>query len=111
MSAYEIHMGNVERVSGIAAPFRILARNGVPADTLDGAINREGTVVGTMLHGIFDNDALRTAVVAALRRRRGLAACGGTQTLFSREAEYDRLAAAVVGGVDMPTLKKIAGLR
>jgi adenosylcobyric acid synthase len=111
MSAYEIHMGNIERVSGIAAPFRILARNGVPADTLDGAINREGTVVGTMLHGIFDNDALRTAVVAALRRRRGLAACGGTQTLFSREAEYDRLAAAVVGGVDMPTLKKIAGLR
>jgi adenosylcobyric acid synthase len=110
MSAYEIHMGNIERVSGIAAPFRILARNGVPADTLDGAINREGTVVGTMLHGIFDNDALRTAVVAALRRRRGLAACGGTQTLFSREAEYDRLAAAVAGSVDLPTLKKIAGL-
>ena len=43
-------------------------------DMLDGAINRDGTVVGTMLHGIFENDALRAALLGALRRRKGLAA-------------------------------------
>jgi adenosylcobyric acid synthase len=110
ISAYEIHMGNVERAVGTAAPFRIVARNGVPADTLDGAINRDGTVAGTMLHGIFENDALRAAFLGALRRRKGLAASGAARPVASREAEYDRLAAAVAGSIDLPTLKKIAGL-
>ncbi len=103
-------MGNVERAAGTAAPFRIVARNGTPVDTLDGAINRDGTVAGTMLHGIFENDALRAAFLGALRRRKGLAASDGTRPVASREAEYDRLAAAVAGSVDLPTLRKIAGL-
>ena len=49
ISAYEIHMGNVERVADCAAPFRIVARNGAPTDLPDGAINRDGTVA-------FDRD-------------------------------------------------------
>ncbi|MGZ6227963.1 MAG: cobyric acid synthase [Candidatus Binataceae bacterium] len=100
ISAYEIHMGNVERTAGSSAPFRIVSRNGAPADTLDGAINRDGSVAGTMLHGIFENDALRAAFLGALRRRRGLAAHGETRPVASREAEYDRLASAVaVNGI------------
>jgi adenosylcobyric acid synthase len=110
ISAYEIHMGSVERVAGTAAPFRIVARNGTPVDTLDGAINRDNTVAGTMLHGIFENDALRAAFLGALRQRKGLAASDGTRSVASREAEYDRLAAAVADSVDLPMLRKIAGL-
>ncbi len=110
ISAYEIHMGNVERVAGTAPPFRIVERNGAPADTLDGAINRDGTVAGTMLHGIFENDALRAAFLDTLRQRKGLAASGETRPVASREAEYDRLAAAVAGSVDLPMLRKIARL-
>jgi adenosylcobyric acid synthase len=110
ISAYEIHMGNVERTAGTAAPFRIVARNGEPADILDGAISRDGTVAGTMLHGIFENHALRMAFVGALRRRKGLAASDQARPVASREAEYDRLAAAVAASVDLPALKKIAGL-
>jgi hypothetical protein len=45
-----------------------------------------------------------------LRERKGLPASDGKQSLFSREAEYDRLAAAVAGSIDLPMLKKIAGL-
>ena len=110
ISAYEIHMGNVERTAGSSAPFRIVSRNGAPVDTVDGAINRDGTVAGTMLHGIFENDALRAAFLGALRRRKGLAAHGETRPVASREAEYDRLAAAVADSVDLPMLRKIAGL-
>ncbi|MGZ6194796.1 MAG: cobyric acid synthase, partial [Candidatus Binataceae bacterium] len=110
ISAYEIHMGNVERTAGSSAPFRIVSRNGAPADTLDGAINRDGSVAGTMLHGIFENDALRAAFLGALRRRKGLAAHGETRPVASREAEYDRLASAIADGVDLPMLRKIAGL-
>jgi adenosylcobyric acid synthase len=110
ISAYEIHMGNVERVAGTAAPFRIVERNGVPVDALDGAISGNGTVVGTMLHGIFENDALRAALLEALRQRKGLSAHSETRPVASREAEYDRLAAAVAASVDLPRLRKIAGL-
>jgi len=110
ISAYEIHMGNVERVAGTAAPFRIVERNGVLVDALDGAINRGGTVVGTMLHGIFENDPLRAALLGALRQRKGLSAHSETRPVASREAEYDRLAAAVAASVDLPMLRKIAGL-
>jgi adenosylcobyric acid synthase len=108
--AYEIHMGNVERAAGTAAPFRIVERNGAPLDTLDGAINRDGTVVGTMLHGIFENNALRAALLSALRSRKGLAAREETRPVASREAEYDRLAAAVAANIDLPTLRKVARL-
>jgi adenosylcobyric acid synthase len=110
ISAYEIHMGNIERVAGGAAPFRIVVRNGAPTDLLDGAINREGTVAGTMLHGIFENDAPRAAFLDALRKRKGLTASGETRPVASREAEYDRLAAAVANNVDLPMFRKIAGL-
>ncbi len=109
ISAYEIHMGRVERAAEGAAPFRIVARNGAPVDTLDGAIGRDGRVAGTMLHGIFENNALRAAFLASMRRRKGLAPSGGTRPVASREAEYDRLAAVVAACVDLPTLRKIAG--
>jgi adenosylcobyric acid synthase len=110
ISAYEIHMGNLERVVGTAAPFRIVERNGASADTLDGAMNPAGTVVGTMLHGIFENDALRGAFLGGLRRRKGLTAGSETRQVASREAEYDRLAAAVAASLDLTALRKIAGL-
>jgi adenosylcobyric acid synthase len=110
ISAYEIHMGKVERAAGTAAPFRIVERNGVSVDTLDGAIDRDGKVVGTMLHGIVENEPVRTALLRALRQRKGLAARGEMPPVASRGAEYDRLAAAVAGSVDLPMLRKIAGL-
>ena len=109
ISAYEIHMGRVERAAGAAAPFRIVARNGAPVYTLDGAISRDGRVVGTMLHGIFENNALRAAFLSAMRRHKGLAPSGGARSVASREAEYDRLAAVVAASVDLPALRKIAG--
>ena len=110
ISAYEIHMGNVERGADSAAPFRIVARNGAPTDLPDGAINRDGTVAGTMLHGIFENHTLRAALVEALRARKGLAARESTRPVASREAEYDRLAAAVAASVDLPAIRRITGL-
>ena len=63
-----------------------------------------------MLHGIFENDALRAALLSALRSRKGLAAREETRPVASREAEYDRLAAAVAANIDLPMLRKVARL-
>jgi hypothetical protein len=49
-------------------------------------------------------------LLGALRQRKGLSARSETRPVASREAEYDRLAAAVAASVDLPRLRKIAGL-
>jgi len=114
ISGYEIHMGRIERRAGAAAPFRIIARNGVvnaaPDDGLDGAISANGAAVGTMLHGIFENDALRSALIRTLRQRKGIDAPEGPP-IPTREAEYDRLAAAVRANINWEMIERIAGLR
>jgi adenosylcobyric acid synthase len=114
ISGYEIHMGRIERRTGVAASFRIIARNSAlqnaaDADALDGAISADGVVVGTMLHGIFENDALRSAVIRTLRQRKGIEGVEGP-AVPTREAEYDRLAATVRANIDWKTIQRIAGL-
>ncbi len=61
---YEIHMGTT---TGDTGAF-ILNRE--VGDLPDGST--KGSVWGTYLHGIFDNDALRSAVLNTIRRRKSL---------------------------------------
>jgi adenosylcobyric acid synthase len=110
LRAYEIHMGVVERTAPGASPFLIVSRNGVPAELADGATNPTGSVVGTMLHGIFENDAFRAGVLDRLRERRGLAPPELASAIPTKEAEYDRLEAIVREHLDRELLFDIARL-
>jgi adenosylcobyric acid synthase len=73
----------------------------------DGAV--AGSVVGTLIHGLFDNDRLRADLLDGLRRRRGLRPHGARRP-WSRDAEYDRLAAAAREHLDLPLLHRLAGV-
>ena len=106
---YEIHMGRVEPTRGCPRAFAIATRNALAAAAPDGAIAGEGTIVGTMIHGLFENDALRAAMLASLRARRGLPA-PTPRAIPTKRAEYDRLAAAVRGGLDLERLWRLIGL-
>ncbi|WP_437958457.1 cobyric acid synthase [Sorangium sp. So ce119] len=110
LTGYEIHMGQVERANGARAAFAIASRSGRAEAALDGAVSADGVVVGTMIHGIFENDGLRRALLAALRARRGLAAPAGEPAIPSRHDEYDRLATAVEASLDRALLDRIVGL-
>ncbi|KYF82497.1 cobalamin biosynthesis protein CobQ [Sorangium cellulosum] len=110
LTGYEIHMGQVERADGARAAFAIASRSGRAEAALDGAVSADGAVVGTMIHGIFENDGLRRALLAALRARRGLAAPAGEPAIPSRHDEYDRLATAVEASLDRALLDRIVGL-
>jgi adenosylcobyric acid synthase len=110
VAGYEIHMGAVEPTRPCPAAFAIEARNGRPAAARDGAIAAGGAIVGTMLHGLFDNDALRASTLAALRARRGLSTPPGARPIPGRQAEYDRLEAAVRGSIDLAALWRLTGL-
>ncbi|MGK4007875.1 cobyric acid synthase [Sorangium sp. So ce1036] len=110
LAGYEIHMGRVERTGGAAAAFEIRTRSGRAEAALDGAVSADGAVVGTMIHGIFENDGLRRALLTALRERRGLPAPAGGPAIPGRHEEYDRLATAVEASLDRALLDRIVGL-
>lgn len=111
VEGYEIHMG---RTTGPVTPLaRITGRNGVSVDVADGAM--KSNLWGTYIHGIFDNDAFRDALLGALRGAKGLgplASDGEPGRSFAgiREDAIERLAAVVAGSLDMKAILRIAGL-
>jgi adenosylcobyric acid synthase len=103
LSGYEIHMGRTTPTAEAPPLVRILSRGERPAEGHDGACSRSGWVAGTYLHGLFDNDALRDALLRGLRARRP-AAAQTAPTRFSREPGYERLAASVRQSLDLARL-------
>lgn len=92
LTGYEIHMGVMEPTAQAMSPFTIRSRNSEPCVVSDGAI--AGPVVGTMIHGILNNDSVRSSLLSSLRLRRGLLAPLPTAKPGPAD-EYDRLAQVV----------------
>ncbi|HET9551538.1 MAG TPA: cobyric acid synthase [Anaeromyxobacteraceae bacterium] len=105
---YEIHMGQLEPAPG-ARPASSLRRLGGGEEVADGAVSPDGAVVGTLVHGLFEDDRLRAAFLAGLRTARGLTA-PDTPAISTRDASYDRLADAALEHLDWALLTRLAGL-
>ncbi len=102
LTGYEIHMGRTEQGSGVESPFIITQRSQVKLRDCDGSLNSTGTVMGTYIHGIFDNDEYRRGILNALRKSKELSALPiGESTAARKQASYDRLAAVVRESLDM----------
>lgn len=71
LEGYEIHMGSTRRGPGASPLFKI-KRKGEERELEDGAVNQNGLVWGTYVHGIFDNDVLRRGLLQLLREKKGL---------------------------------------
>ena len=80
------------------------------SSSLDGCVSADGAVMGTYLHGLFENRCIRTALVNWLIERRGLPPLQWEETVRRREADYDRLAEALRQNLGLPALYRIAGL-
>jgi adenosylcobyric acid synthase len=100
-AGYEIHLGRTEYTPGTRPLFR-LWREGAIEATEDGAQSPNGRIVGTSLHGLFDADPFRHALLKALRASLGLAPpatlAGHTA---GRERRLDRLADHVRRSLDV----------
>lgn len=112
VSGYEIHMGRTELLSG-ALPFaQIFQRSGEAIEVIDGAVSANGLIIGTYMHGIFDNDWLRQNIIKFLCAQKGIALEGWqdfkTQQQLKEEA-YDQLAKVVRDNLNMPLLYQIMG--
>src|SRR5262249_23591068 len=91
VTGYEIHMGRTTASAGAANLFEITQRNGAPCRIGDGTVGAGGAVVGTMIHGLFENASLREGLVEKLRERKGVSKPADAKPVPPREAEYDRL--------------------
>ena len=92
---YEIHTGDSQVREGAARFGEIIERGGLTVQIPDGATAADGSVWGTYLHGLFENDRFRHSWL------RGLGWSGAVAASTAlRNKEYDRLADAVEEAVD-----------
>lgn len=115
---YEIHLGTTEYVEGFA-PLLTLSHEGESATACDqsrsigdGAMSEDGRVIGTYLHGFFDDDRFRHAFIHAARAASGLT----PPQVFAhvsaeREGRFDRLAAHVRNSLHLEEMLGWLGVR
>ncbi|MHA6205322.1 cobyric acid synthase [Dyella soli] len=99
VSGYEIHCG-VSDGAALARPASVL-----DGGTRDGALSPDGQVLGSYLHGLFDEPQ----ALAALLDWAGLRDAQPVDMRALREAAIDRLADAVEAHLDINTLLRLLG--
>jgi adenosylcobyric acid synthase len=109
LAGYEIHMGRSEYTK--AAPSAFWLDRGEGETAADGAVRADGLVMGTYLHGLFDNDPFRHALIDKLRANKGLSAVQGRLSAAERkERAYGRLADAARARLDLERIYALMGL-
>jgi len=104
IEGYEIHMGETA-VKG--APFAsIAARNGDSVEVADGCVSADGRVFGTYIHGIFDNDGFREALLESL----GAVSIGVRAYKEAKDASIASLGRLFEESVDMEAVLRVIGL-
>lgn len=102
IDGYEIHAG--QNVFGPEAkPWLSIGGH------VDGVCNAGGNVLGSYLHGLFDDGQLFGAIAAHIRAKKGLTAAAGAPVTMDqfREREFDRIAGIVRASVDMEAVYRI----
>jgi adenosylcobyric acid synthase len=103
---YEIHHGS-SKYTGIYQPlFRVIERNSKMTEQYDGIRAKDGRVLGTYIHGLFDSDTFRRNFLNQIRRRLGWRILK-TKQIFSLDREFDKLAKALRKNLDLESLYKI----
>ena len=102
VDGYEIHAGRCA-FGPEAAPWLCIS------GCVDGVMNAQGNVLGTHLHGLFDDGQLFSLLAAHIRQQKGIDV--GAQVPVSmaqlREREFDRIASIVRASVNMDAIYRI----
>ena len=108
LSAYEIHMG-LTSTTGLTSPFLLNLRSGRCVEMPEGATDDEGLTIGTYLHGLFHNAAVRGSILGFVAERKGVELSAREDDL-DPGAEFDKLAALVRERIDMELVYRVSGL-
>jgi adenosylcobyric acid synthase len=112
VEGYEIHMGITQRLAGTAYAIRVTSRQGRFIDDIDGAVDSEGRVWGTYVHGLFDLPGFRGAFLKGIDPEYATGVCPATTISQSefKERQYEMLADHFRSHLDMPTLMDIVSI-
>lgn len=100
VSGYEIHMGVTKNIGGCVPV--IMLENG----RIDGLANADFSVMGTYLHGIFDEPSTLEGFLSQLLKAKGTRGTAVDLTAY-RQQQYDRLAQVVRQSLDMEKIYEI----
>jgi len=104
IAGYEIHMGRSSSQAS-ASVFTVTSSVNTPVTYAEGGINRGGTVFGSYIHGLFNNDEFTRRMVANLCSLRKLPLPKGAA--LDREKAYDELAEVFRKNLNMEKLYEI----
>jgi len=109
ISGYEIHMGETRYLAG-AKPFSQLETDS--GETIyDGCVTPDGHAFGSYLHGLFDDDSFRHAVISCARAFFKLAPATDLDNWkLKKEESLNRLADAVRASLDLSRIFAWVGL-
>jgi len=109
VDGYEIHMGVTSISHNMTPALHIKSCNCMPTDTLDGAVNSDGKIWGTYLHGLFDMSGFRRKFLKELRPDLTYNATKSV-SLF-RDKQYTLLAEHFRKHLDMPKLLDMVSIK
>ena len=106
LRGYEIHMGTS---SGDVGIFRLRRFPDHGVEILDGSM--KGHCWGTYIHGIFDNDWFRRAIINDLRAKKNLPALeSGINYASLKDRAIDGIASMVMQNIDMEFVDRLLKL-
>lgn len=110
IKGYEIHMGKTYLKDDVTPYLTITDKLGEKVMIEDGAINKNKQVIGTYVHGIFDDQNYTRNFINNLRIKKGLEAIDDnnieTYEAFKNK-EYERLAKLLEENLDMKKILEI----
>ncbi len=104
---YEIHMGRT-RLSGGRPWLEVISRNGRPASGRDGCLSQDGRVMGTYIHGLFDEPAIVSRWLSSIGL--GQMKVSGAGGLAGRNSQYELLAKHLEQHLDIKSLTTRTGI-
>lgn len=104
VTGYEIHMGQCQN-QDCPPVLQVVETPEGKTDYLDGAINKDGLIFGTYLHGLFHNANFTHNLLNRLRRLKRLPTAAAI--LINKEKRYDELAGIARQNLDINQIYKI----
>jgi adenosylcobyric acid synthase len=113
VSGYEIHSGRITGLPESRALFRLTHRDKGAVNEFEGVRSKDGRVIGTSIHGVFDSAGFRRNFLDGIRISKGLAPHESAERIdtdANRRAAFDRIADALEDCADLSRIAALAGI-
>lgn len=103
LKGYEIHAGSTITLGNTKPAFRIVKRGDRVVNDLDGTVSADGLIVGTYIHGVFDNPSVIETLTRFLAKYKRVKPCWPVQKDTKKiwQENLEKLGRTVKENLDM----------